>query len=76
MAVAGIGYDAHVVYKLSLQMKLSWGVAGYIVEALRQAFRYPFPGLFLPHGRWAGPYRHLRRGPASTQLRGMASPYP
>jgi len=42
MTVAGIGYDAYVVYKLSLQMKLSWGVAGYIMEALRQAFRYPF----------------------------------
>jgi YegS/Rv2252/BmrU family lipid kinase len=44
MSVAGIGYDAHVVYNLSLQMKLSWGVTGYIMEALRQAFRYPFPG--------------------------------
>jgi len=42
MTVAGIGYDAHVVYKLSLQMKMSWGVAGYVVEAVRQAFRYPF----------------------------------
>ena len=42
VSVAGIGYDAHVVYKLSLEMKLSWGVAGYIMEALRQAFRYPF----------------------------------
>ena len=42
--VAGIGYDAHVVYKLSFQMKTTWGVAGYIVEALRQAFRYPFQG--------------------------------
>jgi YegS/Rv2252/BmrU family lipid kinase len=44
VTVAGIGYDAQVVYKLSLKMKLSWGVAGYIVEALRQAFRYPFQG--------------------------------
>ena len=44
MSVAGIGYDAHVVYKLSVEMKLSWGVAGYIMEALRQAFRYPFQG--------------------------------
>jgi diacylglycerol kinase family enzyme len=42
MTVAGIGYDAYVVYKLSFQMKLSWGVAGYIMEALRQAFHYPF----------------------------------
>jgi YegS/Rv2252/BmrU family lipid kinase len=44
VSVAGIGYDAHVVYKLSLEMKLSWGVAGYIMEALRQVFRYPFQG--------------------------------
>ena len=44
MTVAGIGYDAHVVYKLSLQMKLSWGVVGYIMEALRQSFHYPFQG--------------------------------
>ena len=44
MSVAGIGYDAYVVYKLSPQMKSSWGVAGYIMEALRQAFRYPFQG--------------------------------
>jgi len=42
MTVAGIGFDAHVVYKLSPEMKMSWGVTGYIVEALRQAFRYPF----------------------------------
>ena len=42
ISVAGIGYDAQVVYKLSLKMKLSWGVVGYILEALRQAFRYPF----------------------------------
>jgi len=40
--VAGVGYDAHVVYKLSSEMKLYWGVAGYIMEALRQVFRYPF----------------------------------
>jgi diacylglycerol kinase family enzyme len=40
--VAGIGYDAHVVYKLSLPMKLWWGVAGYVAEAFRQAFLYPF----------------------------------
>jgi len=44
MTVAGIGFDAHVVYKLSPEMKMSWGVTGYIVEALRQAFRYPFQG--------------------------------
>ena len=44
VTVAGIGYDAHVVYKLSFQMKTTWGVAGYIAEALWQAFHYPFQG--------------------------------
>jgi diacylglycerol kinase family enzyme len=46
ISVAGVGFDAHVVYKLSLQMKFSWGVAAYITEAVRQVFRYPFPGFF------------------------------
>jgi YegS/Rv2252/BmrU family lipid kinase len=46
VSVVGIGYDAYVVHKLSLEMKASWGVSGYIMEALRQAFRYPFPGFF------------------------------
>ena len=44
VSVAGIGYDAHVVYKLSTPSKLSWGVAAYIAEALRQAFLYRFQG--------------------------------
>jgi YegS/Rv2252/BmrU family lipid kinase len=43
VSVAGIGFDAHIVYKLSNELKLSWGVAGYVLEAFRQAFRYPFP---------------------------------
>ena len=42
MSVAGIGYDAYVVSKLSLRRKLVWGVAGYIGEAFRQVLRYPF----------------------------------
>jgi YegS/Rv2252/BmrU family lipid kinase len=42
VTVAGVGYDAYVVYKLSSETKLYWGVAGYIMEALRQVFRYPF----------------------------------
>jgi diacylglycerol kinase (ATP) len=44
ISVAGIGFDAHVVYRLSPEMKMSWGVTAYIVEALRQAFSYPFQG--------------------------------
>jgi YegS/Rv2252/BmrU family lipid kinase len=46
ISVAGIGFDAHVVHKLSWEMKLSWGVAAYVMEALRQVFRYPFQGFF------------------------------
>ena len=42
-SVAGIGFDAHIVYKLSWRLKMSWGVAGYILEAFRQVFAYPFP---------------------------------
>ncbi len=42
-SVAGIGFDAHIVYKLSWGLKMSLGVAGYILEAIRQVFAYPFP---------------------------------
>ena len=42
-SVAGIGYDAQIVYKLSAPLKMSWGVAGYVLEAFRQWVRYPFP---------------------------------
>jgi diacylglycerol kinase (ATP) len=43
VSVAGIGFDAHIVYKLSSELKMSWGVAGYVLEAFRQVVRYPFP---------------------------------
>jgi diacylglycerol kinase (ATP) len=43
LSVAGVGFDAHVVYKLSLPFKLSLGVVAYGWEALRQAWRYHFP---------------------------------
>ncbi|MGA3168375.1 MAG: diacylglycerol kinase family protein [Terriglobia bacterium] len=42
-SVAGIGFDAHIVYKLSAQLKVGFGVAGYVMEAFRQLLRYPFP---------------------------------
>ena len=42
-SVAGIGFDAQIVCKLSPHLKLSWGVAGYVFEAFRQWVRYPFP---------------------------------
>ncbi len=43
ISVAGIGFDAHIVYRLSKQLKMSWGVAGYVFEAFRQVVRYGFP---------------------------------
>ncbi len=43
ISVAGIGFDAHIVYRLSNKLKMSWGVAGYVFEAFRQVVRYGFP---------------------------------
>jgi YegS/Rv2252/BmrU family lipid kinase len=43
ISVAGIGYDAEIVYKLSSWLKNNFGVAGYVMEALRQLVRYSFP---------------------------------
>ena len=51
MTTGGVGFDAHVVCKLSPEMKMSWGVTGYIVEALRQVFLYPFQSFSC---RWDG----------------------
>lgn len=42
-SVAGIGYDAQVVYKLSPWLKVRLGVAGYVIEALRQWALYSYP---------------------------------
>ncbi len=43
ISVAGIGFDAYVIHKLAWSFKISWGVAAYAVEAVRQALRYSFP---------------------------------
>jgi YegS/Rv2252/BmrU family lipid kinase len=43
ISVAGVGYDAHIVYKLSSSLKKNFGVAGYVMESLRQLVRYSFP---------------------------------
>ena len=43
ITVAGVGYDAHVVYKLSPWLKKNLGVAGYVLEALHQWATYCFP---------------------------------
>ncbi len=43
ISVAGIGYDAEIVYKLSSRLKNNFGVAGYVMEAFRQLVCYSFP---------------------------------
>ncbi len=43
ISVAGIGFDAYIIHKLAWSFKISWGVAAYVVEAVRQALRYSFP---------------------------------
>ena len=43
LSVAGIGFDAYIVYKLSTTFKMSLGVLAYGWEAIRQALRYRFP---------------------------------
>lgn len=43
LAVAGIGFDAHIISQLNVPLKLRVGVAAYVWEALRQTFRYGFP---------------------------------
>jgi diacylglycerol kinase (ATP) len=43
VSVAGVGYDAEVVYKLSPWLKKNFGVTGYVLEALRQFATYSFP---------------------------------
>jgi len=43
LSLAGVGFDAYVVHRLSPDFKRAWGVAAYVAEALRQALRYRFP---------------------------------
>ncbi len=43
LSVAGVGFDAHVVYKLSSRFKNALGVVAYCIEAVRQVITYPFP---------------------------------
>lgn len=43
LAVAGVGVDANIVYKLEARMKSSLGQLSYWLESLRQLFAYSFP---------------------------------
>ncbi len=45
LSVAGVGFDAYVIRKLTFDFKMALGVAAYILEGLRQAMRYSFPPL-------------------------------
>lgn len=42
LSVAGVGYDAYVIYHLAWKFKTSLGVAAYVLEGLRQVLHYPF----------------------------------
>jgi len=42
-AVAGVGFDAHIISQLNMGAKLRLGVVAYGWEAMRQAFRYSYP---------------------------------
>ena len=41
--MAGVGFDAHVVENVDLALKRRIGKGAYVLEALRQAFRFGFP---------------------------------
>jgi len=43
LAVAGVGVDANIVYKLEARMKSSLGQLSYWLESLRQMFAYSLP---------------------------------
>ncbi len=42
-AMAGAGFDAHVVANVSLRLKRLFGRGAYVMESLRQLWRFPFP---------------------------------
>jgi diacylglycerol kinase (ATP) len=41
--MAGVGFDAHVVAGVSPRLKRLLGKGAYVLEMLRQLFRFPFP---------------------------------
>lgn len=47
IAVAGVGFDAHIISRLDMGKKLRLGVVAYCWEAVRQVFHYSFPSFQL-----------------------------
>ena len=43
MVGAGVGADAHMVYRLTLRFKERWGMAAYYLETTRQWLTHDFP---------------------------------
>lgn len=43
LSLAGVGFDAYVIHKLSRKFAMTFGVSAYGWEALRQVLRYRFP---------------------------------
>jgi diacylglycerol kinase family enzyme len=42
-AMAGVGFDAHVVANVDLRLKRRLGKGAYVLESIRQLFRFRFP---------------------------------
>jgi len=42
-AMAGVGFDAHVVANVNLRVKRLLGKGAYVLESVRQLIRFPFP---------------------------------
>lgn len=45
LSVAGVGYDAYVIRRLTFDFKMSLGVVAYFLEGIKQVMRYSFPPL-------------------------------
>jgi len=56
LSVAGVGFDAYVVHRLSWNFKTALGVAAYAWEAVHQVCRYSFPRFACRNsqGEWRG----------------------
>jgi YegS/Rv2252/BmrU family lipid kinase len=63
LSVAGIGFDAYIIHRLSWSLKIGWGVIGYGLEAVRQALRYSFPPFLVrtEDGEWQATFAVVHR---------------